>query len=70
MVIEIPDYADYENLTIQVYNDNMWKYGVPSDLQQIPVVSETTTVHALYSPYGKLSVLIYYTEGEETNFSN
>lgn len=68
VVIEIPDYADYENLTIQVYNDNMWKYGVPSDLQQIPVVSEITTVHSLYSPYGKLSVLIYYTEGEETKF--
>ena len=67
MLIEIPDYADYENLTIQVYNDNMWKYGVPSDLQQIPVVSETTTVHSLYSPLRKIerSDILYGRRGNK-----
>lgn len=66
--VNIPDYADYEDLTIQVYNDNMFKYGVPSGMRQIPVESETTTIEALYSPYGKLSVLVYYYEGDNLKY--
>ncbi len=61
VTVNIPDWADYEGLTIQVSNDTMWKYGLSADIYTVEVTGETTVIEAEYLPKGGgLGITVYY----------